>query len=66
MQTWRSAQEQRRAAKAAAHAAMAKEMAWQLVMIAERAVEHRAATGQAVSRKDWRDWLAMFKAGEPL
>lgn len=43
----------------------AHDTAWQLVQLAERVVEFRAATGgQAVPLADWRSWLSLFLAGE--
>lgn len=42
----------------------ARDTAWQLVQLAERVVEFRAATGgQAVPLADWRAWLSLFLAG---
>ncbi|KAF8067189.1 SPEF2 [Scenedesmus sp. PABB004] len=55
----------RRTAEAAARRAFGAEVAWQLVQLAERVVEFRAASaGQAVPRRDWREWLALFVAGD--
>eukprot|EP00775_Hariotina_reticulata_P002553 gene2553-2855_t len=56
----------RAAAKLAKRRAFAGEVTWQLVQLAERVTEYRAATaGQAVPRRDWRAWMAMFIAGDP-
>ncbi|KXZ56759.1 hypothetical protein GPECTOR_1g684 [Gonium pectorale] len=65
MEAWRAAQRARAEAKAAKHAAFARDMAYQLVALAERAAEYRAATGNMVPRREWRQWLALFTAGDP-
>jgi hypothetical protein len=45
-------------------AGLACDTAWQLVQLAERVVEFRAATGgQPVPLADWRAWLSLFLAG---
>lgn len=63
--TWREQQQAHAAAKAAAHRTFGNQVAWQLVQLAERVIEYRAATaGQQVPRRDWRAWLALFKAGD--
>lgn len=63
--TWREQQQMRAAAKATARRSFANQVAWQLVQLAERLIEYRAATaGQQVPRRDWRAWLALFKAGD--
>jgi hypothetical protein len=62
--TWHEQQQQRAAAKSAAHHKFGEHVAWQLVQLAERVVEYRAATaGQAVPRRDWRAWVSLFLAG---
>jgi hypothetical protein len=65
MAAWHEAQQARAAAKAAKHQAMCEGLAWQLVQLAERAVEYRERTGELVPRGEWRRWLAMFKADDP-
>ncbi|GLC51118.1 hypothetical protein PLESTB_000467700 [Pleodorina starrii] len=65
MEAWRAAQAARAEAKAAKHAAFAREVAYQLVGLAERAAEYRLATGNLVPRREWRQWLALFAAGDP-
>ncbi|EFJ52136.1 hypothetical protein VOLCADRAFT_103155 [Volvox carteri f. nagariensis] len=65
MEAWRAAQQARAEAKAAKHAAFAREVVYQLVGLAERAAEYRLATGNLVPRREWRQWLAMFAAGDP-
>eukprot|EP00878_Enallax_costatus_P044531 GHUV01053192.1.p1 GENE.GHUV01053192.1~~GHUV01053192.1.p1 ORF type:complete len:383 (+),score=153.40 GHUV01053192.1:92-1240(+) len=64
--SWKEQQEARSAAKKAKRTAIANKVAWQLVQLAERVIEYRAATaGQQVPRRDWRAWLALFTAGDP-
>ncbi|KAG2448325.1 hypothetical protein HYH02_006909 [Chlamydomonas schloesseri] len=65
MEAWRAAQQARAEAKAAKHAAFARDVAYQLVSLAERSAEYRAATGNLVPRREWREWLTMFVAGDP-
>ncbi|WIA32870.1 hypothetical protein OEZ86_006044 [Tetradesmus obliquus] len=63
--TWHEQQQQRAAAKAAAHHKFGEHVAWQVVQLAERVVEYRAATaGQAVPRRDWRAWVNLFLADD--
>lgn len=65
MEAWRAAQEARTAAKAAQHAELVTDIAWQLVQLAERTVEQRSNSGEArVPRREWREWLAMFVSGD--
>ena len=64
MGAWRAAQAERAAAKSARHEAMCRGIAWQLVMMAERSAEYRNSTGALVPRREYRQWLAMFKSGE--
>jgi hypothetical protein len=45
MDAWRVAQQARADAKAARHAGFARDLAYQLLGLAERSAEHRAATG---------------------
>lgn len=62
--TWHEQQQQRAAAKATAHHKFGEHVAWQIVQLAERVVEYRAATaGRAVPRRDWRAWVNLFLAG---
>ncbi|KAG2442556.1 hypothetical protein HXX76_002642 [Chlamydomonas incerta] len=65
MEAWRAAQQARAEAKAAKHAAFARDVAYQLVSLAERSAEYRSATGNLVPRREWREWLTMFVAGDP-
>ncbi len=65
MEAWHAAQQARADAKHAKHVSAAREIAYQLVSLAERAAEYRAATGQLVPRREWRQLLAMFFAGDP-
>ncbi|KAG2499886.1 hypothetical protein HYH03_002175 [Edaphochlamys debaryana] len=65
MEAWRAAQQARADAKAAKHASTARDIAYQLVSLAERAAEYRTATGNLVPRREWRQWLAMFVSGDP-
>ncbi|MEW5317265.1 MAG: hypothetical protein WDW38_008576 [Sanguina aurantia] len=64
-QAWRAAQALRASDKAAAHEALAREVAWQLVMLSERTSEYRESTGVKVPKREWREWLGMFVAGDP-
>ncbi|GIL73035.1 hypothetical protein Vretimale_4669 [Volvox reticuliferus] len=64
MEAWRAAQQARAEAKAAKHAAFAREVVYQLVGLAERSGKYRLATGNLVPRREWRQWLAMFEAGD--
>lgn len=62
--TWREHQDAAALAAEAEKAGLARETAWQLVQLAERVVEFRAATGgQAVPLADWRAWASLFSAG---
>lgn len=65
METWRAGQQQRDAARAEKHAGLCKGIAWQLVMLAERAAEYREKTGANVPVNEWRRWLALFMSGDP-
>lgn len=61
---WREQQQQHAAAKSAAHTAMARQLAWQVVQLAERVIQYRAAAaGQKVPLRDWRAWMSLFTAG---
>mmetsp|Transcript_35241 Transcript_35241/g.78424 ORF Transcript_35241/g.78424 Transcript_35241/m.78424 type:complete len:1824 (+) Transcript_35241:146-5617(+) len=64
MDAWRAAQQAHADAKARKHAQMCEEIAWQVVMIAERAAQYRETTGAMVPIHEYRRWLAMFKAGD--
>ncbi|KAG1668074.1 hypothetical protein FOA52_010484 [Chlamydomonas sp. UWO 241] len=63
MEAWRGAQAGRAAEKAAAHADTCRSVAWQVVMLAERAAQHRERTGANVPANEFRRWLAMFVSG---
>jgi hypothetical protein len=65
MEAWHAAEAARAAAKAARHRASCRDIAWQVVMLAERAAEHRASTGANVPVLEYRRWLAMFTSGDP-
>ncbi|GFR40940.1 hypothetical protein Agub_g1600 [Astrephomene gubernaculifera] len=65
MEAWRAAQQARAEAKAAKHAAFARDIAYQLVGLAERAAEYRSSTGNLVPRREWRQWLTMFVTADP-
>lgn len=62
--SWHQQQEAAAQADNAAKTNLARSTAWQLVQLAERVAEFRAATGgQAVPLADWRAWLSLFLAG---
>lgn len=61
---WHEHQDVSVLAAEAEKAGLAHDTAWQLVQLAERVVEFRAATGgQPVPLADWRAWLSLFLAG---
>lgn len=62
--SWHQQQGAAALAAQAEKAGLARDTAWQLVQLAERVVEFRAATGgQAVPLADWRSWLSLLMAG---
>lgn len=62
--SWHQQQHSAELAAQAEAAGLARGTALQLVQLAERVVEFRAATGgQAVPLADWRSWLSLFLAG---
>ena len=65
LETLQAAQAERAAAKAAKHEAMCRDIAWQLVMLAERTAAHRETVGANVPRLEYRRWMAMFTADDP-
>lgn len=65
VETLQAAQRERAAAKATKHEAMCRDIAWQLVMLAERTAAHRESVGANAPRHEYRRWLAMFVAGDP-
>ena len=65
MATLRAAQEARACAKTAKHTSICRDIAWQIVMLAERAAGHRATAGANVPALEYRKWMAMFESGDP-
>lgn len=44
---------------------MCRDVAWQLVQLAERTAEYRSRTGANPPMNEFRRWVAMFIAGDP-
>ena len=66
LKAFRAAEAERARAKTAKNSIACKEVAWQLVMLAERCIEHRSITGAAkVPIGEYRRWLALFAKGDP-
>ncbi len=69
LELFRASEAERQRQRVAADSVVCREVAWQLVMLAERSIEHRAASqGAKVPIGEYRRWLALFAAGvgEPV
>eukprot|EP00798_Chlamydomonas_sp_ICE-L_P002728 gene2728-12601_t len=62
---WLEAQGARSGDTARKNADMCRDIAMQLVMLAERAGKYRAENNASVSLREYRNWLAMFRSGDP-